>query len=106
MYRLVVPADRVMFPNGPTVYLYDDYPTATLAHDMASMLRRTSRDGKVRVFCMTDDPEELLGIEPAAFIDRTSRPWPAAAREMIEWRALRAGAPINTCVTYATKPAH
>lgn len=106
MYRLVVPADRVTFPNGPTVYLYDDYPTAALVHDLAAMHRRTSADGKVRVFCMTDDPEELLGVEPAAFIDRTSRPWPAAAREMIEWRALNAGAPIERFVASATGPAH
>lgn len=95
MLSLVILDDRVMFPDGPTVYLYDDYASARAHHDVKTLTFRRSDDGKIRLFWMTLGAAALLGLEPAAFVDRTTRPWPAEAKQMIHWRALRAGAAIT-----------
>ncbi len=51
--------------------------------------------GKTGWVTLDDDPEVMLGVEPRRFIDHTTLPWPTAFRQMVDWRAGRAGAPIH-----------
>ncbi len=99
MFSLLIPADCAMFPNGPTVHLYDDYAQASFHHDVKTLTLRSSDDGRTRLFWMTSDAAELQGLNPAAFVDHTTRPWPEAARHVIEVRRLCAGAPIRRVTT-------
>lgn len=81
------------FPDGCVIHLFDSYPEAAVFFGSPPTFRHYGR-GEVSWFCVSDDPDWLLGVEPARFVDHTSTPWPPAMREMVEWRATRANAPI------------
>lgn len=88
------------FPDGVIIQIFDTAADAMIAGGKTIWKDGRHNFGKGRVgwVSLECDPDVLIGVEPCAFLDRTTNPWPPAMEKMIRWRAERANALMEHCV--------